>query len=248
MGASLAVVGEWIGGLGAAEGGAAAAGAGLTAGESAGILGAFDAAGAGFAADAAGLAGVGGGGFGAGLAGFGALDAGALSGGLGALGGADWGSALAGLGAGGAASGGGGGGLLSGWGAKDYLSAGSNLYGLSMANKIRKQSDPFAKYRAGYGAQLQALEQNPASLTTRPGYQAGLQAVQRGSAAGGYLGSGNEMAALAKYGGDFYGNEVNRLAGLAGAGATPGAGSVAAANLAGQALAGFGYTPPKRGG
>jgi hypothetical protein len=113
------------------------------------------------------------------------------------------------------------------------------------AQQLRKQSDPFEKYRAGYGQQLQALEANPGSITSRPGYQAGLQAVQRGSAAGGYLGSGNEMAALAKYGGGFYEQEAARLAALAGAGQTPGAGQYPASVLEGSALAGFGYTLPR---
>jgi hypothetical protein len=129
-------------------------------------------------------------------------------------------------------------------GVQKGLSYANNAYGLYSADQIRKNSDPFAKYRAGYGSQLAALEANSGSITTRPGYQAGLQAVQRGAAAGGYLGSGNEMAALAKYGGSFYEQEAARLAGLAGAGQAPGTGQVPAAMLAGQALAGFGYTPP----
>jgi hypothetical protein len=126
--------------------------------------------------------------------------------------------------------------------AKTALPYASNLYGLSLASKMRKASDPFSVYREGYGRDLAALEANPASITSRPGYQAGLQAVQRGSAAGGYLGSGNEIASLSQFGGNFYQSEMARLASLAGAGATPGAGSVAAANLAGQSLAGLGYS------
>jgi hypothetical protein len=118
---------------------------------------------------------------------------------------------------------------------------GSGLYGLNQSRKMRGAMAPFDKYRGAYGQQLQALEKNPASITSRPGYQAGLQVVQRGQAAGGYLGSGNEMAALSKYGGDFYAQETARLANLAGAGAAPGAGYPASMDLAGRSLASIGY-------
>lgn len=121
------------------------------------------------------------------------------------------------------------------------LNIGSGLYGLEQSRKLATRSDPFAGARGRYAASLASLEANPASLTSRPGYQAGLQAVQRGQAAGGYLGSGNEIAALARYGGDFFSNEAARLAGLAGAGQAPGAGYAASANLAGQSLASIGY-------
>lgn len=120
-------------------------------------------------------------------------------------------------------------------------SIGSGVAGLNAAQRVAAQSDPFAPYRSQYAQQLQDLESNPSSVANTPGYTAGLQAVQRSMAANGYMGSGNMMAALQKYGGDFYQNQVSQLATLAGAGATPGAGSVPAANLESQSLASMGY-------
>jgi hypothetical protein len=49
-----------------------------------------------------------------------------------------------------------------------------------------------------------------------PGYQAGLEAVQRSMASQGFTGSGNMMAALSKYGGDFYQQQLNNLTQQAG--------------------------------
>ena len=106
------------------------------------------------------------------------------------------------------------------------LNIASGLTQLSRGRSLSRSSDPFAKYRAGYGAQLAALEANPSSMTNLPGYQAGLQAIQRAGAAQGYTGSGNMAVSLAKYGGDFYNQQVNRLAGLAGAGAPVGQGAM----------------------
>lgn len=51
---------------------------------------------------------------------------------------------------------------------------------------------------------------NPADITGIPGYQAGMEAVRRSLASQGYQGSGNMMAALQKYGGDFYDKYVNQ--------------------------------------
>ena len=202
-------------GAGIAEAGAGAVGAGSFLGEGvASGIGAWDAAAAGSA--------LGSGQFGTALSYFGQNPAliGNLVGGGGGLGGGKFGG-FGGLG--------------------QIANVGSSIYGLGLANDLRKRSDPFAKYRGAYGEQLAALEANPSSITTRPGYQAGLTAVQRGSAAGGYNGSGNEIAALAQYGGNFYNQEVGRLAGLAGAGTQPGNGGYPAAMLAGQSLASLGY-------
>lgn len=124
---------------------------------------------------------------------------------------------------------------------KDLISVGSGLYGMNLADKARETSDPFAKYRAGYGEKLAALEANPGSITSRPGFQAGLETIDRKSAATGYYGSGNMASALSRYSGDFYNQEATRLAGLAGAGQTPGAGQALGADLAGQSLGSIGY-------
>ena len=117
----------------------------------------------------------------------------------------------------------------------------SGIYGLKLAGDARKASDPFGQYRGAYGNQLAQLEANPSTITGRPGWQAGMEAIQRNNAARGYAGSGNEMAVMSRYGGEFFNNEAQRLAGLAGAGAAPGAGQFPAANLTGQGLASIGY-------
>lgn len=125
---------------------------------------------------------------------------------------------------------------------------GQGLYGMEQAQKLRQQAsqaDPFAPYRAQYAAQLAQLSSDPgAYLTKLPGYEAGIQAVNRGMAAGGYLGSGNQMVALQKYGGDIYNQEATRLANLAGANISPQIGlqgQIAATELAGQAMGSIGY-------
>ena len=123
----------------------------------------------------------------------------------------------------------------------------SGLYGLNAAQQMQAmtgRADPFGAYRPGYAAQLSQLTADPSRITSMPGYRAGLQAVQRSMAAQGYQGSGNMMAALQKYGGDFYGQEVNRLASLGGANISPQIalqGQGMAADLASRGLASLGY-------
>jgi hypothetical protein len=125
--------------------------------------------------------------------------------------------------------------------AKSLASIASGLYGMKLAGDAREASDPFAQYRGAYGERLAALEANPGSIVTRPGFQAGLETIQRKSAGSGYYGSGNMAAALSRYSGDFYNQEASRLAGLAGAGQTPGAGQALGADLASQSLGSIGY-------
>lgn len=102
---------------------------------------------------------------------------------------------------------------------------GTGLYGLYEQNRLRKQQptvyDPFASQRAQYQQQLAQLASDPSQITKDPAYAAGLQAIQRTMAAQGYLGSGNMMTELLNYGGNFYNQSVNRLAGLAGANLSP---------------------------
>lgn len=135
------------------------------------------------------------------------------------------------------------------------LGVGSGLYGMYEAQQLKKQmaqlgasADPFGPYRAQYAQQLSALQSDPSRITSMPGYQAGLEAVQRSMAAQGYTGSGNMMAALSKYGGDFYNQQVQQLAGLAGAGISPATGAsitaqglTGAADLTSRGLASIGY-------
>jgi len=130
---------------------------------------------------------------------------------------------------------------LSNGGARSIFDIASGLYGMNLASNAREASDPFAQYRAGHGRQLQALQQNPSSITQTPGWRAGLEGVDKQAAARGYYGSGNLDAVRSRYAGDFYQQESNRLAGLAGAGQTPGAGQFNSAQLASQSLASIGY-------
>lgn len=161
------------------------------------------------------------------------------------------------------------GGIFNGGGpASTALNVGSGIYGLWQAaemndlarkamNKQPYTFDPFGMgQRAPYAAQLAALMSNPALLEKYPGYQAGLQAVERTQAAQGYLGSGNMMAALSKYGGDAFNQETARLAQLSGANFPPSAvmpdtsglaGLAAGANLGGRALGTLGYVLRSKG-
>lgn len=107
------------------------------------------------------------------------------------------------------------------------INFGTGALGLLRAAQLKKAADPFGKYREQYAAELQALEANPSSITTRPGYQAGLQAVQRAGAAQGYTGSGNMAAGLAGYGQNFFEQQRQLLASLGGAGAPVGQGAAA---------------------
>jgi hypothetical protein len=114
---------------------------------------------------------------------------------------------------------------------------GSDINTLLQAEQLKKQgkaaqaaSDPFSPYRAQYAQQLAQLQANPGSITSLPGYEAGQQALMRALSARGLQGSGNAMVELQKYGQDFYTQQVNQLSNLAGAGATPGAGSGTAIN------------------
>lgn len=111
--------------------------------------------------------------------------------------------------------------------ARGEINIGTGVMGMLRAEQMRKAADPFAQYRAQYAQQLQQLEANPGSMTTMPGYQAGLQAVQRAGAAQGYTGSGNMAAGLAGYGQNFFQQQQQMLAQLGGAGAPVGQGAAA---------------------
>ena len=52
--------------------------------------------------------------------------------------------------------------------------------------------------------------QMPTDLSQIPGYTAGLNAVERKMGSQGFNGSGNMMAALSEYGGNFYNQEAQR--------------------------------------
>lgn len=135
------------------------------------------------------------------------------------------------------------------------FSIGSGVYNMMQADDLKKksaqlaaQADPFGPYRAQYGNQLSTLMADPSSITSMPGYKAGLQAVERRGAAQGWNGSGNMMAALSDYGGNFYNNAVTQLSGLAGANIGPGTGAqiglqgaTNAASIGAQSINSIGY-------
>lgn len=104
--------------------------------------------------------------------------------------------------------------LMSSLGGYSQLARG--LAGLYYANTLSRLGKGSGSSRAAE-AQLTQLLQDPNSITSMPGYQAGLDAVERKAAGSGYLGSGNLKIALAKYGGDFYNDTVARLSGIANA-------------------------------
>ena len=86
-------------------------------------------------------------------------------------------------------------------------------------------ADPFAPYRGQYAQSLSSLYANPSQITTLPAYQfrlnQGLDAINRNAAAKGYLGSGNRLMELMRYGQDYgsqeFDREIARLSGLSGA-------------------------------
>lgn len=140
------------------------------------------------------------------------------------------------------------------------LNIGSGIYGLLERDRLKKiaerafqAQDPFGSQRPGYQAQLAELMNNPNALTNMPGYQFGLdegrRAIQRRGAADGS--GGREAIALARYTPEYAMNfrnmELQRLAGLAGAGIAPSGGNVLmqgnamASDIASRALASLGY-------
>lgn len=128
------------------------------------------------------------------------------------------------------------------------MSLGSGLYGMEQSQQqqeLMKQLAAQGNYGGQYASQLSNLMKNPSSITSQPGYEAGMEAVQRSMAAQGYQGSGNMAAALQKYGGDFFNNQVSQLQGLAqGANQSTAAalqGSQIGTQTASQALAAMGY-------
>lgn len=127
---------------------------------------------------------------------------------------------------------------------------GSGIYGLLQSRRLeelaRSQAagaDPFSVYRPMAGSKFGELLNNPGSITSMPGWEAGLKGVERSMLAQGYQGSGNMMQALQKQGGDFYNQQLMVLAQLAGAGINPAnagnmamTGATSALNLQGNSL------------
>lgn len=105
---------------------------------------------------------------------------------------------------------------------------GTSAYEASQQGSIAGEELGMAKTTAGeqqyYNSLLQQLIANPSSVSSLPGYQfqlsQGSAAVADQMAAGGFAGSGNEAAALEKFGqglaSSFYGQQTSLLASLSG--------------------------------
>jgi len=113
--------------------------------------------------------------------------------------------------------------------------AGDSGAGQMSPEQARRMADPYADYRAGAAAKLDALMANPNSVTNLPGYQflaqQGTQGVERAMSARGYSMSGNEMLALQQQNqglaNQMYNSEFDKLAMLSGANSSPSAGGTA---------------------
>lgn len=107
-------------------------------------------------------------------------------------------------------------------------------------SQAQQMVDPFAPYRQQYGQMLNQLIGDPTRVQSMAGYnaqlQAGTQAVERGLAARGQIGSGQEQIALQNLGSSqfnqYYNEQYNRLAQLSGASTSPAAGGQAGLNTA----------------
>jgi len=156
-----------------------------------------------------------------------------------------WQSLLSAFGGGGApaAAGAGGGSNFLGnaMALSSLANAGIGAYQSNQLMQASQAADPWARYRAQYGDQLNQLMQNPSQIQNIPGYEAGMQAIQRSLAAQGYQGSGNMMNAMAQYGGNFYQQQLQNLSSLAGVGNTQLGlqGQFNASNMLGQSLQGI---------
>lgn len=120
----------------------------------------------------------------------------------------------------------------------DLLKGGMSLY---QSSQMAKNGTPSPAAQIA-NSQLAALLADPSSMTKLPGYEAGIQAVQRSGAANGYLGSGNMQVGLSKYAGDFYNNTLRQLSSIA----NEGRGidqqyNLASTALTGHAINNFGY-------
>ena len=93
------------------------------------------------------------------------------------------------------------------------------------ARQAIQVADPFAPYRGQYASALSGLYNNPWQIANSPGYQfrlaQGLEGINRNAAAAGYLGSGNRLMEMMRYGQDYgsqeFDKEIARLSGLSGA-------------------------------
>jgi len=126
---------------------------------------------------------------------------------------------------------------------KGILSGLNDINAIQQGNQLNQTAqgqqqslDPLAPNRSNAAQQLLNLQNNPGAITSMPGYQAGLDAMQRQLAAQGLGSSTTGQAQIAAYGQQFYQQQLQQLAALAtpSAGATTAAGNVLSANTLGN--------------
>ena len=115
------------------------------------------------------------------------------------------------------------------------IGAGTAIYSARQSSKQAKEqnklaregieaADPYKQYRPEMAKKLNALVEDPSSITETPEYKARLEAAARQLAAQGYTGSGNAVIEAANAGGAAYQQAFENLSMLSGAGASPGGG------------------------
>lgn len=105
-------------------------------------------------------------------------------------------------------------------------------------------ADPFSAYRPQFASQLQALMQDPNTITSTPGYQfnlaQGLQGLTAQQAAQGRLVSGGALLQGQQFGQNLaqqtYNDQVKTLMALSGAGQSPATGATGMQNIAASNL------------
>ena len=110
---------------------------------------------------------------------------------------------------------------IAGVGLVSSLFGGGGGGGAMSSGQAMGYADPYAAYRPAAAVALNKLMANPSSIQNLPTYQAAMQGAQRQSAAQGYTGSGNALAAAANASGQVYQQQFNNLAMLSGANVNP---------------------------
>ena len=110
---------------------------------------------------------------------------------------------------------------VAGMGLASSLFGGGGGGGAMSSQQAMGYADPYAAYRPAAASALNNLMKNPSSIQNLPTYQAAMQGAQRQSAAQGYTGSGNALAAAADASGQVYQQQFNNLAMLSGANVNP---------------------------
>ena len=153
------------------------------------------------------------------------------------------------------------GGLFGGGGSTNVGGVVGGLASLQQANAIGREAaaaaDPFASQRGQYQTMLQGLMTNPESFALSPAAESqmrlGSENLARSGAAKGYLGSGNILAELQKYGQDVasgdYWKSIQNLQMLSGAAtSSPAAASSAISSIFGNQQAAMAQVGAATGG